>query len=59
MKEVGIQSCFISSDLGQIYSPLPVDGMRTYVAILRRCGITDDEIKIMFHRNPARIAGLD
>jgi hypothetical protein len=59
MKEVGIGSCFISSDLGQIYSPLPVDGMRTYVAILQRCGITDDEIKIMFHRNPARIAGLD
>jgi len=59
MKEVGIQSSFISSDLGQIYSPLPVDGMRTYISILQRCGVSDDDIKIMFHRNPARISGLE
>lgn len=59
MKTVGIDSCFISSDLGQLYSPLPVDGMRTYVAILKRCGISDDEIKRMFHKNPARIAGFE
>jgi hypothetical protein len=59
MKEVGIEHSFISSDLGQLYSPLPVEGMRTYVAILRRCGISADEIRTMFHRNPARIAGLE
>lgn len=59
MKELGAEHCFISSDLGQLYSPLPVEGMRSYVAILRRCGMTADEIRTMFHRNPARIAGLD
>ncbi len=59
MKEIGAGQCVISSDLGQLYSPLPVDGMRTYVAILLRCGMTADEIRLMFHRNPARIAGLD
>ncbi len=59
MKEIGTDHCFISSDLGQLYSPLPVEGMRSYVAILRRCGITADEIRVMFHRNPARIAGLE
>ena len=58
IKEVGPYSSFISSDLGQLYSVLPVEGMRTYVAILRRCGISADEIRAMFHRNPARIAGL-
>jgi Family of unknown function (DUF6282) len=58
IKEVGVDRCFISSDLGQLYSPLPVDGMRTFVAVLRRCGMTADEIRIMFHRNPAEIAGL-
>ena len=58
IKEVGVERCFISSDLGQLYSPLPVDGMRTFVAVLRRCGITADEVRIMFHRNPAQIAGL-
>lgn len=59
IKEIGPEHCFISSDLGQLYSALPVDGMRTYVAILRRCGITPDEIRMMFQRNPARIAGLE
>lgn len=59
MKEVGVENSFISSDLGQLYSPLPVEGMRSYVAILRRCGISADEIRTMFHRNPARIAGLE
>ena len=58
IKEVGVGRCFISSDLGQLYSPLPVDGMRTFVAVLRRCGITPDEIRTMFQRNPADIAGL-
>lgn len=59
MKEVGTDQSFISSDLGQLYSPLPVEGMRTYVAILRLCGISADEIRTMFHRNPARIAGQE
>jgi Family of unknown function (DUF6282) len=59
MKEIGIEHCFISSDLGQLYSPLPVDGMRTYVAILRKCGISDDEVRTMFHHNPARLIDLE
>jgi hypothetical protein len=58
MKEIGPEHCYIGSDLGQLYSPLPVEGMRTYVAILRRCGISADEIRTMFHRNPARLIGL-
>ena len=59
IKELGPECCFISSDLGQLYSPLPVEGMRTYVAILLKCGLTADDIRLMFHRNPARIARLE
>jgi peptidyl-tRNA hydrolase len=59
MRAVGIERCFISSDLGQLYSPPPVEGMRTYVAILRKCGVSEGEIRTMFHRNPARIIGLE
>ena len=59
IKEIGAERCFISSDLGQLYSPLPVDGMRTYVAVLRKCGLTAEEIRVMFHRNPARLIGLE
>ncbi|WP_375459707.1 DUF6282 family protein [uncultured Enterovirga sp.] len=59
MKEIGPERCFISSDLGQLYSPLPVEGMRTYIAILLKVGITPDEIRRMFHHNPARIVGFE
>jgi hypothetical protein len=33
--------------------------MRTYVAMLLKCGLTAKEIEVMLHRNPARILGLE
>ncbi|MEP9365862.1 DUF6282 family protein [Xanthobacter sp. VNH20] len=59
MKDIGIEHCFMSSDLGQLYSPVPVEGMRSYIAILLKVGISPEEIRTMFHRNPARIIGLE
>jgi Family of unknown function (DUF6282) len=59
MRAVGPEHCFIVSDLGQLYSPLPVEGLRTYVAMLLKCGLTAKEIELMLHRNPARILGLE
>ncbi len=59
MRAVGIDQCFIASDLGQLYSPSPVEGLRTYVAILLKCGLSVQEIEVMLRRNPARILGLD
>jgi len=58
MRAVGPEHCFISSDLGQLYCPLPVEGLRTYVAVLLKCGLSAKEIEVMFQRNPARILGL-
>lgn len=59
IKEVGPDNCFLSSDLGQKYSPRPVEGMRMFVAILMNGGLSGEEIRAMFHRNPARILGID
>jgi hypothetical protein len=59
MRAVGPEHCFMVSDLGQLYSPVPVEGMRTYVAMLLKCGLTAKEIEVMLHRNPARILGLE
>lgn len=59
MKAIGIEHCFISSDLGQLYCPSPVEGLRMFVAILLKCGLSAKEIEVMLHRNPARILGLD
>ena len=59
MREIGPERCFMSSDLGQVFSVLPVEGMRTYVGLMRKCGIAADEIRTMLHRNPARLIGLE
>jgi hypothetical protein len=59
MRAVGPEHCFMDSDLGQLYSPLPVEGLRTYVAMLLKCGLSAKEIEVMLHRNPARILGLE
>lgn len=59
MKEIGPERCFMSSDLGQVFSVLPVEGMRTYVGLMLKCGISADEIRTMFHRNPALLIGLE
>jgi len=59
MREIGPERCLMSSDLGQVFSVLPVEGMRTYVGLMLKCGIVADEIRTMLHRNPARLIGLD
>ena len=59
MREIGPERCFISSDLGQVFNTKPVEGMRTYVAILRKCGVSAADIRTMFHHNPARLIGLE
>lgn len=59
IRAIGPDHCVISSDLGQLYCPLPVEGLRTYMAILLKCGLSAKEIEVMFHRNPARLVGLE
>lgn len=59
MRAVGVERCFISSDLGQLYSPHPVEGLRTYIAILLKCGLSAEDVRTLLHRNPARLIGLD
>jgi hypothetical protein len=59
VQTIGAEHCFISSDLGQLYCPKPVEGLRTYVAILLKCGLSAKEIEFMLKRNPARLMGLE
>jgi hypothetical protein len=59
IRAVGVEQCIIVSDLGQLYSPLPVEGLRTYIAMLLRCGLTASEIEILLHKDPSAILGLD
>ncbi len=58
IKEVGVASSILSSDLGQQGNPLPPDGLGTYIQALRARGFSDRDLDTMSKQNPARLLGL-
>lgn len=59
IKRVGAERCVMSTDLGQFPSPNPIEGLRQFIEIMIRCGISEKEIEIMTKKNPAQLLGLD
>jgi predicted TIM-barrel fold metal-dependent hydrolase len=59
VREVGAEHCIMSTDLGQDHNPAPTEGMRTAIASMIKCGLTEDEVVRMVKVNPARLLGLD
>ena len=59
IKTVGAEHCIMSTDLGQIWNPRPVEGLRMFIVTLVKYGVTEDEINLMTKINPARLLGLD
>ena len=59
IKSVGAQHCIISTDLGQYDNPPAAEGMRMFIALLLKNGITRDEIELMAKINPAKLLGID
>lgn len=57
IRSLGAESVVVSTDLGQAYSPVPVEGYRMFLAALLKCGVTPAEIEVMACRNPARLLG--
>ena len=58
IREVGPDSCILSSDLGQAGNPLPPDGLSAFYAGLKKEGVPEADIDLMSRTNPARALGL-
>jgi hypothetical protein len=54
----GVAASSIASDLGQVDNPTPVEGMRQAVRLCLALGYSDDEVRTMVSRNPAKLVGL-
>ena len=52
IRYVGISSCILSSDFGQVQNPHPIEGFAYYLDKMRNLGFSDDELRIMIHDNP-------
>jgi hypothetical protein len=58
IRQVGPQSCILSSDLGQKDNPLPADGFGAFLAAMAAKRFSGSEIDQMARQNPARLLGL-
>lgn len=50
---------FITTDLGQVGMPHPIDGMRTCITELLKTGISQQNIDLMVRSNPAYLMGIN
>lgn len=58
IKAVGANRCVISTDVGQIFNPRPIEAMRSFVYELLRLGIKEGDIDVMLRKNPAALLGI-
>ena len=58
IRQVGPESCILSSDLGQEGNPLPPDGFGEFLVAMSERGFTGEEITAMSKTNPARLFNL-
>ena len=58
MRQVGIDSCILSSDLGQRGNALPPDGLGDFLLALRARGFTDAQLDRISKQNPAQLLDL-
>jgi predicted TIM-barrel fold metal-dependent hydrolase len=59
IKFIGAEHSIMSTDLGQYYNPSPAEGMRMFIALLLKYGLSAAEIEFMAKKNPAKLLGLD
>ena len=58
IRQVGVASMILSTDMGQVGIPLPIDGLAQFAAGLRAQGFTNGDLDRMTKENPARLLGL-
>ena len=58
IKKVGIERCILSTDMGNLYLPTPVEGLRMFIEQARR-GTGLDNVEQMIKENPAKLLGLE
>ncbi len=55
IRYVGVSSCILSSDFGQVKNFPPVEGFLYYLEKMMNLGFSDEELHIMIHDNPRKL----
>lgn len=59
LRQVGPEHIVLGTDYGVRNLPTPVQGMRTWIALLLDYGFSPQEVRLMTAENPARLIGID
>ena len=59
LRELGVERCIVTTDLGQWMNPPPAEGMRMAIAALLQAGMEADEVSTLVKAYPARLLGLE
>lgn len=59
IREVGVETTVLATDLGQPDTPDPVTGLKQMLAEFAKRGFSQDELRTMSCRNPAVLLGLE
>lgn len=59
IKYVGSKSIILSSDVGQSFSPPPSEALLKFAVLLKREGISENEIYTMLVKNPRKLMSID
>ena len=58
LQAIGTEQCIVSTDFGQVYHPIPAEGLRMGIATLLQTGMEEVEVGMMVKDNPSRLLGL-
>jgi hypothetical protein len=58
IKNVGIDHCFIGTDMGQDFNPPPTESFRVMLSIMLKFGLSAEELTTLVKVNPAKILGI-
>ena len=56
--QVGPESTILSSDLGQVGNPDPLEGFRRYTEKILNCDIREEALHLMIRENPSQLLGI-
>lgn len=59
LREIGIEHCVVSSDVGQPQNPSSPEALRIYGELLLEQGLSVDEYRVLVEENPKALLGLD
>jgi hypothetical protein len=55
MRELGLGSCYLASDLGQPHNPPPIEGWRAALGGLLALGATERDVRRLVHHTPGGV----